>query len=1621
MNELKVAYEVADTSIKIDGKATFSFKAGKNSAQMTVTLGSSAKPGLVIKDGAIDSFLATVDGKFDILKLSAEAKGLSVGYDKAKAEFVIYGAVVLSTQAQGGVQVLKNLEVSLGNEKTPGIVIEGGSLKRLNFKINGEVNLFKITATPEDLEVSYDATESELKITGKLTVTLAPKLTLTAGLPGDGLIINTNTGKVEVRGLSLQSADDIKFGVLNIHGLHVDYQEASNGDVTISAAAEIRLPSGLAVGGDFKIVNGKLSEIGIIFEKNPGILVAQGLINIFRIEARVEGLDDLAKFKFTGRVSASVGPLIKFGRKAQALALVEGTIEITPESLTLSGNVKLVGGQLGNGTFKGTLKWSGTPSVTFSATLELARGAVRGAMDAAIDLNGNVSFSASIGVYVPRGIPVAGGKSLGQLSVELRVRPAEPPTASYVRFEFRDISVTPFGIPTIFGSIKIDFDRNIGFRFGAKFSIKIPFIKKRISKTVSVSGGFKLFDGERPEVQILAAAGVPGTPHGQIVFNAMTAFPQGTKIDLYADHDNRGNDGLLIASGIPYRQGSQTFDWANMSTFAAPGEPVYVYAVVSDGQHALVFSDYSQRFDVSPGFVPTLNHPISATSSFGKPIEFSTTAGRPIAVGDPRATTDPNSRMEVTLSARQGRLLLPRIVDGVIVEGQGTDSLKLTGTAANINMALDGLRYEKDSSLNIETDKIALSVRALPFELAPSVQGTIDIHFNSVVLSDGFASELGLPELQPSLETIEIVAGNADQPPLDDLSIGDIRTQFLTGARVSISDFSAGTEFLELPTNTFLATGIHGSFDHMTGVLSLTGTARLEDYQFALSEVLFETAAVSTNKSLNVTLIDHEGERGLINVPLTVVAGLPEPSVQVSQNGVLHVAGNGTTAVAVLPTITVPAGATIQTVQVAINDGYVKDEDLLIFSDSDFNPTYGSNITSSFDPDLGILTLSGTATNDVWREALSQIGYDTLGGVVPGVPLTVGPRTMHLVVTDDLGSELENFVVVNVTDSVEPLPVAELTLSTRNRRLEPDVELLPIDPELTLTHDAAPLVRASVSIVDGHMPGVWELALGTSLPGIEGRFDPLTGVLTIIGPGDAAMYEALLRSVELVSLEGHRDNTNVAVVFSVSDGLNSAETDPLNVRVVAAPFLAATIDNVVSYQHGRATVRVHDGFVLDYDSSVTGAVVSISEGYQADQDELVFTPQAGIDGSFDATTGTLTFTGRATVAKYQRVLDSIAYRNNRFNPSAGDRVISFQVLRGGLESNVIDATVAVEPEIVPPQVAIGPTGAFTEDGSAVALIPNVSITARDATTPFGSAPQMLYAAELDIGNWIAGEDELTVTGTEGIAASYDATTGRVVLSGPGTFDEYEAVLRGILYRNRSQAPTTTPRNVVIHVQESGLHGMQNDTFSTQTIVATPDVVSVTAGTVEPINVLMNGSDSSLGLGDLQFTSSALSDTSSELRFVPTELPDELIGQVVLGDGTPLEADVPYAIDQLSELRFEPAEGGMGTGTFEYSVVVYDPLTGHTEAEGFSQAVDITIDGVVTSTTEQAYAAQIYGMLRDDNPDAMTLASLSNKVTDALQMVGRENGFSDDSAARRSVINELINSSDFRASSLTSLY
>lgn len=1605
INTMTVEYVLADKSLQISGQATFSFSAGPASVDMEVTMGTTEKPGLIIKDGAVESLELTVNGTFDILKLSAKAQGLTVAYKKENQEFAIYGNILLSTAPQSGIQVIKDMAVTLGSEATPGIKIADGQLESLDIAITGEINLFKLTAAPQNLRVQYSAPKNQLQITGAVSITLASKLTLTAGLPGDGLLIDTNTGEVDIRGVSLQAERDIKFGVLTIKGLHIDYERSESGEVTIGAGAEVELPSGLAVGGSFKIVDGKLDAISIVFQKNPGILVANGLINIYRLEVAVEGLSDLDNFNFTGSVSATVGPLVKFGGESHSLANVKGTIVITPTFLQLKGEVDLVGGNFGRGQFEGTLYWNETPRVTFNADVRLLPGdVVQGKITAYADIRGNVDFKADMGVFVPNGIPLVGGASLGQLNVELRVRPAEEPSASYVKFGFSDIAINPFRIPTFHGNFRVGFDRNVDYGLGARFFIPLPWPFPDIDYSLDFGGRFQLRDSDDPRIEILAASSLSGTPNGEIVYVGATTLPDDTLIDIYADYDGLGNDGLLIASGIPFKEGSQTFLWEDMASFANPGEPVFVYAVINDQRHAPGFSDYSPQFNAAPGFLATISHPASVSFAAGDVVTFAAATANAIVITDPRRNKIDDSEVEVVLNVGAGTIDLSHSPDNVRYSGEGTGKLTLRGSAADITAALDGLHYVQNSKSDNE-DLLEITVRNLPL-------GNLTGGTKAQVVLRPKALSIEMVASQDDEDPTRITTGEGDETPLANVEIGSINSAYLTGAVVKINGYEPGKDILSLSTGDEFATGIESVFDDENGTLTLTGFEWVEDYEAALRNIAFHTESLTIGKSLTITLADDGGEQGEFTVPLEIVAGHDAPQVTLGANGLFYVDGDGPVELVPGASLDVADDAMIQSITIQfVEDSFVPGVDVLAFT--------GELITGDFDAEAGILTLTGEGTVSDWEDALKQVQFAVAGDVV-----TPGVRYLEVTVVDDAqdnSSTTSFFVIAVQTTATDPVSPA-LTLPERNLTLSTDEDFIFLNPELTLASSSSMILSATVAISENYVMGEDELAVTTIWDGMDAEFDPMTGILTITGFATLYEYEDVLRSVIFVDSAGYRTPGQVEVTYSVNDGLSDSEIEAMLVTIDAAPYLTTELGGLLIYTEGRSTETIPSDISLEYEGTLTGASVTIDSGFSADEDELIFAAQNGITGSYDAATGVLTLSGQASVAAYTTALQTISYRSDRHNPVAGDRIIAYQVQDGTKLSNVAYAWISVEPEVVAPQVTVGTSTAYTEDGAPVLVAPEFSLAAMDGTTPLLAAPERLYGAEISILNFKPEEDQLIFAGSSVIVGEFDPEQGRIYLTGDATFDEYEAAIRNVSYLNFSQVPTTEARQIRIRLLDSGAGGLDNQTLLTQVVIGTPDPVTLVAGTGDDIELLQNSDSISLGLSDLQFDFAGSEVFDVDLRFKATTLPNEALGNVLLADGTKLELGELYLINELAGLTFEPAQGGMGTGEFGFSVAVFDPDTNQMDLASFADSITIDIEGIAASTESEAFVAQAYRDLFGDNPIAEKLTSIAGQLDQLLKRVGRStNGFDSDADARRHLLEELIESTEHRTLRVESLF
>lgn len=133
---------------------------------------------------------------------------------------------------------------------------------------------------------------------------------------------------------------------------------------------------------------------------------------------------------------------------------------------------------------------------------------------------------------------------------------------------------------------------------------------------------------------------------------------------------------------------------------------------------------------------------------------------------------------------------------------------------------------------------------------------------------------------------------------------------------------------------------------------------------------------------------------------------------------------------------------------------------------------------------------------------------------------------------------------------------------------------------------------------------------------------------------------------------------------------------------------------------------------------------------------------------------------------------------------------TYRLAPGGSIATV-RVTVRCEPD-APTLTTSDGVVSYTENAPAEAVDPG--LTVRDADGRLAAADIELVAG------FRAGEDVLELLGTHaGIAATWDS--GRLRLVGDASVADYQAALRDVAYRNTSEAPTTSTRQVRVTVTD----------------------------------------------------------------------------------------------------------------------------------------------------------------------------------------------------------------------------
>ena len=646
------------------------------------------------------------------------------------------------------------------------------------------------------------------------------------------------------------------------------------------------------------------------------------------------------------------------------------------------------------------------------------------------------------------------------------------------------------------------------------------------------------------------------------------------------------------------------------------------------------------------------------------------------------------------------------------------------------------------------------------------------------------------PVITPSGGALSYTEGSGAVRVDTGIKVIDVDSLSLTGATATLAGYVPGQDGLGF-SNTVKITG---SFDAVTGILALSGSATIAEYEAALQSITYVNSSSNpstASRTIRFTATDGSNISSIATRAIQVVALNTAPVIATSAGVLSYTENSGAIALDANVTVNDLDSATLAGATIAL-DSYIAQQDVFSFTNQ-------NGITGSFNATTGVLNLSGIASLTNYQLALQSVKYTNTSSS----PAT-GDRTVRFSVTD--GTATSNIA----TRTLQVLPINSAPIVTPSASplvYTENSNPVAIDPGILVSDpDSAVLAGASVT-VSGYIAGQDILGF-SNFKGVTGSFSSTTGILTLSGLATVADYQTALQSITYTNVGDNPSSANRALGFTVTDG--AATSNPVMrilqiVTVNDAPIATTSIKSALFPRSAGALTLDANLILSDVDSpTLAGATVTLG-GYVAGEDGLIFSDQDGITGSFNAATGTLTLTGAASAASYQTALRSLIYTNNSSSSVISARNVEITVTDGAATSNPASARLQIQfdkSDTVPTLDLNGSgvgrdfSNTFVIAGSPVAIADSsAQLTDSDSAT--------LASAQVIISNLLDGSNEELLVDTigSGLKASYNAANGALSLTGAASPATYLKVLRSLRYQNRSMNPDRTTRIILFSVND----------------------------------------------------------------------------------------------------------------------------------------------------------------------------------------------------------------------------
>jgi hypothetical protein len=713
------------------------------------------------------------------------------------------------------------------------------------------------------------------------------------------------------------------------------------------------------------------------------------------------------------------------------------------------------------------------------------------------------------------------------------------------------------------------------------------------------------------------------------------------------------------------------------------------------------------------------------------------------------------------------------------------------------------------------------------------------------------------------------------------ITISDLDDLLLDSAIIRLTTNYTSSEDRLTFTNTIFITGV---FNIATGILKLTGSASLANYQAALRSVRYQNINNNDPSELQrtVTFRVHDGDNysntvsrnitvtGINDVPVlsaieVTAASYTENALPVNLTSVIS--------------ITDVDDANMDSAEIRIITNYLPAEDTLVF-------TSIGGISGTWTQGTGTLMLRGSTIKANYDTALRSVAYKN-----KSENPTILTRTVRFRVNDgddNSNSRTRNINITAVNDAPE-LSDIETTPLSYPEGSGP----VYITSTITVTDvDNANMTSATVQITGNYASGEDILSF-TSIYNINSSWNSGQARLTLYGTDTKAHYQQALRTVRYANTETENPSPLTrTLTFRINDG--TAQSDPVTRDIAIStandpPVLAAIESTPVTYTEGGAPVILTSAItVTDVDDeNIESAIVQLTTNYLNTEDQLNFTSTPNITGTWTPSTGILSLDGTDTKANYQTALRSIRYVNtNPAKPSTLQRTVTFTVNDGDINSNTVTRNINVVGVNDPP-VLLGletTTLAYTEDQGPLDVTNSLVITDVDNDS-------LAYATIRITGNYLAAEDTLVFTDTPGITGTWADGIGLITLTGPDTKANFQAAMRNVSYINTNHDnPSLALRTLTFRVNDGA--GNSNAPTRNISITRVNDAPELSEIELTPLSYIE-------GDGEVKISNTIVVDDPDLDNIAGATI--QITGNYINTEDTLLFTNTPYIIGTWSQI------------------------------------------------------------------------------------------------------------------------